>query len=183
MLFRSITGKGAIFVQASSITAYPAIARTMMKEIRRGGGTVRCGVEVIGITEGPKEVALETTHGEFKTDFVIVCAGLHADRMAALCGIDLDFRIVPFRGEYFRLRDSKNTIVKHLIYPVPDPRLPFLGVHLTPMIGGYVTVGRTLSWPWPERATSDPPSTSRSWQGYSRSRGSGVLCVITRPRH
>jgi L-2-hydroxyglutarate oxidase len=61
--------------------------------------------------------------------------------MAAMCGTDLDFRIVPFRGEYFRLPDSKNEIVKHLIYPVPDPKLPFLGVHLTPMIGGYVTVG------------------------------------------
>ena len=58
-----------------------------------------------------------------------------------MCGIDLDFRIVPFRGEYSRLPDSKNEIVKHLIYPVPDPKLPFLGVHLTPMIGGYVTVG------------------------------------------
>ena len=108
---------------------------------RRRGQRRRSRVEVIGIREGPKEVVVETTQGEFKTDFVIVCAGLHADRMAALCGIDLDFRIVPFRGEYFRLRDSKNNIVKHLIYPVPDPRLPFLGVHLTPMIGGYVTVG------------------------------------------
>ena len=131
----------AIFVQSSSITDYPAIARTMVKEIRRRGGTVLCGVEVVGIKERPTEVTVETTEGEFKTEFVTVCAGLHADRMAAMCGIDLDFRIVPFRGEYFRLPDSKNEIVKHLIYPVPDPKLPFLGVHLTPMIGGYVTVG------------------------------------------
>ena len=136
-----IIGKGAIFVQSSSSTDYPAIARTMVKEIRRRGGTVLCGVEVVGVKERSTEVTVETTEGEFKTEFVTVCVGLHADRMAAMCGIDLDFRIVPFRGEYFRLPNSKNEIVKHLIYPVPDPKLPFLGVHLTPMIGGYVTVG------------------------------------------
>ena len=117
-----IVGKGAIFVQSSSITDYPAIARTMVKEIRRRGGTVLCGVEVVGIKERSTEVTVETTEGEFKTEFVTVCAGLHADRMAAMCGIDLDFRIVPFRGEYFQLpRLSKNEIVKHLIYPVPTP--------------------------------------------------------------
>jgi L-2-hydroxyglutarate oxidase len=87
------------------------------------------------------EACLQVLNDLLRQLFVTVCAGLHADRMAAMCGIDLDFRIVPFRGEYFRLPDSNNEIVKHLIYPVPDPKLPFLGVHLTPMIGGYVTVG------------------------------------------
>ena len=71
----------------------------------------------------------------------VVCGGLMADRLAHMCGVEVDFRIVPFRGEYFRLPPSKNEIVQHLIYPVPDPSLPFLGVHLTRMVGGYVTVG------------------------------------------
>src|SRR5215208_308767 len=72
---------------------------------------------------------------------VIAAAGLQADRIARLCGVDVDFRIVPFRGEYYRLGSDKDRIVNHLIYPIPDPELPFLGVHLTRMIGGYVTVG------------------------------------------
>src|SRR5690606_4870571 len=72
---------------------------------------------------------------------VILCAGLMADRLARQCGLDLDFRIIPFRGEYFRLRPQRDDLIQHLIYPVPDPALPFLGVHLTRMIGGYLTVG------------------------------------------
>jgi L-2-hydroxyglutarate oxidase len=72
---------------------------------------------------------------------MIACAGVMADRIARLGGLDLDFRIVPFRGEYYRLGSDRNDIVSHLIYPIPDPALPFLGVHLTRMIGGYVTVG------------------------------------------
>lgn len=99
-----IIGKGAIFVQPSSITDYPAIARTMVKEIRRRGGTVLCGAEVVGIKERPTEVTIETTEGEFKTELVTVCAGLHADRMAAMCGIDLDFRIVPSVASIFGCR-------------------------------------------------------------------------------
>ena len=73
--------------------------------------------------------------------WLIVCAGLMADRMAAAMGLDIDFSIVPFRGEYYRLAPKHNGIVKHLIYPIPDPALPFLGVHLTRMIDGSVTVG------------------------------------------
>jgi L-2-hydroxyglutarate oxidase len=95
-----------------------------------------------------------------------------------MCGIDLDFRIVPFLGEYFRLPDSKNEIVKHLIYPVPDPKLPFLGVHLTPMIGGYVTVGPNavlaLAREGYRRSAVDP--------GCSPFRASGASCATTRAR-
>ena len=77
----------------------------------------------------------------FRARVLVACAGLMADRLARLCGVGADFQIVPFRGEYYRLPPDKNDIVKHLIYPIPDPSLPFLGVHLTRMIGGYVTVG------------------------------------------
>ena len=72
---------------------------------------------------------------------LVVCAGLQADRLARMAGIDCDARIIPFRGEYYRLPNSMRSIVKHLIYPIPDPELPFLGVHLTPMVDGRITVG------------------------------------------
>jgi L-2-hydroxyglutarate oxidase len=99
------------------------------------------GQQVTGMREDNDGVTVTTQGGKFRAKHAIVCAGLMADRLARMCNLDLDFRIVPFRGEYFRLPESKNDIVRHLIYPVPDPSLPFLGVHLTRMIGGYVTVG------------------------------------------
>lgn len=136
-----IVGKGAIFVAASGIAGYPAIARAMAKEIEAKGGTICLGARVDDIREDRTGVLVDTTAGTFRGDYAIVCGGLHADRMAAMCGLDLDFRIVPFRGEYYRLLARMDNIVRHLIYPVPDPALPFLGVHLTRMIGGYVTVG------------------------------------------
>ena len=111
-----------------------------------------------------------------------VCAGLHADRMAAMCGIDLDFRIVPFRGEYFRLPDSKNEIVKHLIYPVPDPKLPFLSVHLTPMIGGYVTVGPNAVLAMAREGYRRSAVDLKEVAGLLPFRASGASCATTRAR-
>ena len=136
-----VTGKGAIYVSSSGIADYPAIARAMASEVQKSGGTILTSAKVLDIREEVDSVAVETTAGTLHADHVVVCGGLHADRLAAMCGIELDFRIVPFRGEYYRLPAAKNDIVRHLIYPVPDPALPFLGVHLTRMIGGYVTVG------------------------------------------
>jgi L-2-hydroxyglutarate oxidase len=78
---------------------------------------------------------------ELRARYLVACGGVNADRLARMCKVETDVAIVPFRGEYFRLGADKNDIVQHLIYPVPDPSLPFLGVHLTRMIGGYVTVG------------------------------------------
>jgi L-2-hydroxyglutarate oxidase len=97
--------------------------------------------EVHHLEEVPGGVAIEAGNERLRARHVIAAAGLHADRVAKMSGVDLDFRIVPFRGEYYRLGADKDDIVKHLIYPIPDPALPFLGVHLTRMIGGYVTVG------------------------------------------
>ena len=136
-----IAGKNAIVVRASGIADYPAIARTMARIIETRGGEILVDHRVIDMREELDGVVVETEKRTLRARFVVVCGGLMADRLAQMCGIDLDFRIVPFRGEYFRLPDAKNNIVNHLIYPVPDPALPFLGVHLTRMIGGYVTVG------------------------------------------
>jgi L-2-hydroxyglutarate oxidase len=137
----NVVGKGAIFVAASGIADYPAIARTMAVVFKNAGGEIKLDTRVLDIREDPSRVAVESTAGTLSGDYVVVCGGLQADRLASMCGIDLNFRIVPFRGEYYRLPAAKNDVVRHLIYPVPDPSLPFLGVHLTRMIGGYVTVG------------------------------------------
>ncbi|KSV74520.1 hypothetical protein N182_28170 [Sinorhizobium sp. GL2] len=137
----NIEGKGAIFVGSSGIADYPAIARQMANLIAEKGGRVYTSARVTDVREESNGVSIECSKETFRADYAIFCAGLHADRLARKCGVDVDFRIVPFRGEYYRLPSKLDNIVKHLIYPVPDPALPFLGVHLTRMIGGYVTVG------------------------------------------
>jgi L-2-hydroxyglutarate oxidase len=136
-----IRGVGALFVPTTGIVDYGLVARTMGTLIQERGGTIFTGTEVEAIREEPQGVTISADGRTITARHLIVCAGVMADRLAKLCGLDLDFQIVPFRGEYFRLGADKNDIVRHLIYPVPDPALPFLGVHLTRMIGGYVTVG------------------------------------------
>jgi L-2-hydroxyglutarate oxidase len=93
------------------------------------------------IKEGPESVEIGAGGDLWIDRRLVVCGGLQADRLATLAGLDIDFRIVPFRGEYFRLKPEKSEIIKHLIYPAPDPELPFLGIHLTRMVDGSVTVG------------------------------------------
>lgn len=135
-----IVGKGALLVAATGIVDYKAVTRAMADVTRSRGGEIRFGEQVESLEES-QVVTIGTSGGRYQARTVVVCAGLMADRMAQLCGLADDFRIVPFRGEYFRLPQRFDQIVKHLIYPIPDPSLPFLGVHLTRMIGGYVTVG------------------------------------------
>jgi len=137
----NVTGEQAILVRSSGITDYGAITRKLAELVAGAGATIRHGVEVEAIEEGPGGVTVSTTAGPFHAGHAVVCGGLMADRLARMCKLDLDFRIIPFRGEYFRLPERHNRIVNHLIYPVPDPDLPFLGVHLTRMIDGSVTVG------------------------------------------
>lgn len=136
-----IYGTSAIRVASSGIADYPAITRKMAELFETAGGKVLLGHRVDHLREEQGSVVAETATGTFRAGNAIVCGGLMADRLAKMCGIELDFRIIPFRGEYYRLPSSKNDIVSHLVYPVPDPAVPFLGVHLTRMIGGHVTVG------------------------------------------
>src|SRR5690606_26996083 len=102
---------------------------------------IRLDTAVTHIVEHPDHVEVGAAVLTFSCKKLVVCAGLQADRLAKMAGLNSDFCIVPFRGEYFRLPPSKNGIVKHHIYPAPDPSMPFLGVHLTRMIDGSVTVG------------------------------------------
>jgi len=137
----NITGLGALFVRVTGIVDYPAMARAMAVELKDAGGDVVLDCTVTGIAEGPDTVSVATSTGLYEARQLVVCGGLQADRLAKMAGVDVDFQIVPFRGEYYRLNARHNSIIKHLIYPIPDPDLPFLGVHLTRMIDGSVTVG------------------------------------------
>jgi L-2-hydroxyglutarate oxidase len=136
-----IRGLAALFVRTTGIVDYAQVAQAMAAMVRESGGAILTGQDVRHIEESPAGVILETGSDRIHARHLVAAAGLQADRIARLSGVELDFQIVPFRGEYYRLGPDKNDIVKHLIYPMPDPALPFLGVHLTRMIGGYVTVG------------------------------------------
>jgi len=136
-----IRGLGGLFVKTTGIVDYARVAKSMASVVAERGGAILTSSEVGHIEETPSGVSLDVGRDRIRARHVIAAAGLQADRIARLCGVDVDFRIVPFRGEYYRLGSDKDQIVNHLIYPIPDPELPFLGVHLTRMIGGYVTVG------------------------------------------
>ncbi|MBL6749526.1 MAG: L-2-hydroxyglutarate oxidase [Nevskia sp.] len=136
-----ISGLRAMFVPSTAIVDYSKVTQALADEFVQGGGEIRTGECVNGVREEKEHVAIDTSRESHRARRAVACAGLFADRVARWCGVGDDFRIVPFRGEYYRLGTDKNNIVSHLIYPVPDPGLPFLGVHLTRMIGGYVTVG------------------------------------------
>jgi (S)-2-hydroxyglutarate dehydrogenase len=137
----NVTGLAAMLVPSTGIVDYTAVARQMAREIEARGGVLELGVAVTGIRESAGSVVLEAGERHWEAARVVVCGGLQADRLARLSGLGDDFQIVPFRGEYYRFPASRNDVVRHLIYPVPDPSLPFLGVHLTRMIDGGVTVG------------------------------------------
>ena len=101
----------------------------------------RLNTKVEKIHEESDQVTIETSRGTFKANMIINCAGLHSDRVAASAGYQTDLKIVPFRGEYYKLKPEKRHLVKHLIYPVPNPKFPFLGVHFTRMVSGEVDAG------------------------------------------
>ena len=137
----NITGLGAFFVPQTGIVDYCKITDKMADLFKARGGMVRLDCEVLGLEEKSDGLRVRTSIEEFDTRYLIACSGLMADRLVKMLGIQPDFQIIPFRGEYFRLPPEKNDIINHLIYPIPDPDMPFLGVHLTRMVDGTVTVG------------------------------------------
>ena len=137
----NVVGVGALYYATTGITDYRQVCRAMGDVVTAGGGRVELGVTVERIAESSAEVTVAAGERRWTARQLVVCAGLQADRLARAAGVSTDFQIVPFRGEYYRLPASKNDVVRRLIYPVPDPELPFLGVHLTRMIDGGVTVG------------------------------------------
>ncbi|AZL69849.1 MULTISPECIES: L-2-hydroxyglutarate oxidase [Pseudomonas] len=137
----NIVGKGALFLDATGIVDYKQVCNAMAKVIRQAGGELHLSTPVRAIQEHAEHVSVSSDGNTWHARQLVACAGLQSDRLARLAGVKIDHQIIPFRGEYYRLPASKNQIVNHLIYPIPDPELPFLGVHLTRMIDGSVTVG------------------------------------------
>ena len=137
----NIRGLAGIFVPSSGIVDYSLITRTLLNNFRQQGGECLYNAEVTGIDESTEQITIGTHQRPFKTRYLICCGGLQSDRLATLAGLNPDFSICPFRGEYYQLAAKHSKVVSHLIYPVPDPAMPFLGVHLTPMIDGSITVG------------------------------------------
>ena len=148
----NITGVAGMLVKKTGIVNYQKLAIKMAENLEKDGGLVKLNSKVIYIQEHADNVELqvETNQGvtSLKTDFLISCSGLMADRITKIMGIKTDFQIIPFRGEYYQLPAKYNDIVNHLIYPIPDPDLPFLGVHLTRMINGSVTIGPNAVQGW-----------------------------------
>ena len=136
-----VGGVQALRVPEEGIVDYAAVCAALVGKIREQGGEVRTGARVRGLRETGAGWAVETEAGAAEVDFVINCAGLHCDRVAEMGGVEREMRIVPFRGEYYLLRPERQHLVNHLIYPVPDPALPFLGVHFTRLIHGGVEAG------------------------------------------
>ena len=143
-----ISGLGAILVLSTGIVDYRQVCIKMAQCFRDLGGETLLQTEVCRVSETSDCVSVGTNQGPYNTRFLISCSGLMADRITRMMGIETDFQIIPFRGEYYRLPAQKNDIVRHLIYPIPDPDLPFLGVHLTRMIDGSVTVGPSAVQGW-----------------------------------
>lgn len=134
-------GVAALYVARTGITDYALVCQKLVEIIQAQGCAVRTSAKVTGIRQGSYETVVETTGGTVTSRFLINCAGLFSDRIGSLAGDCPDVRIVPFRGEYYDLIPEKQNLVRALIYPVPDPRFPFLGVHLTRRIHGGVDAG------------------------------------------
>ncbi|MDN4526433.1 L-2-hydroxyglutarate oxidase [Fictibacillus fluitans] len=136
-----VNGLAAIHVPVAGIVNYKQVSEKFAEIIQNHGGTIQLGTKVEKVTEAKDEVMVETDKGTFRARLMINCAGLHSDRVAMASGYKTDMKIVPFRGEYYKLKPEKRHLVKNLIYPVPNPDFPFLGVHFTRMIGGEVEAG------------------------------------------
>ena len=135
------SGIVGMFVPGTGITDYTAVARKYGTHIEAAGGEIRTGAAVYGLRRIDSGTVVQTKVGDFAGKLVINCAGLYSDRIARMAGAAPDIQIVPFRGEYYEIKPEKHALVHGLIYPVPDPRFPFLGVHFTKRIYGGVEAG------------------------------------------
>jgi L-2-hydroxyglutarate oxidase len=136
-------GIAALHSPHTGIADFAAVARALAGDVREAGGSVTTGCEVKALREHPRGIVVEHARGETRARAAIACAGAWADRLAVAAGAPADPRIVPFRGAYLRLREERRELVRGLVYPVPDPELPFLGVHLTRHVSGDVLIGPT----------------------------------------
>lgn len=136
-----VGGIAALEVPEEGIVDYPAVCRILAEHIVSHGGSIHCGTEVLGLTQLYSGWRIHTNRDEYYTDYVVNCAGLFSDRICQLSGLKPKVKIVPFRGEYYQLKKESQHLVNHLIYPVPDPAFPFLGVHFSRLIHGGIEAG------------------------------------------
>jgi (S)-2-hydroxyglutarate dehydrogenase len=136
-----VGGVAALRVPQEGIVDYPKVCAVLVEKLKQRGSRVVTGARVTRLRHDGAGWIAETPAGEFPADFLISCAGLHSDRVSELAGERRDVRILPFRGEYYRIREDRQFLVRHLIYPVPDPQFPFLGVHFTRLIHGGIEAG------------------------------------------
>ncbi len=134
-------GLAAIHVPQEGIVDYPAVCEKLGELIRHAGGEIRTGARVEKLISGSAGWTIETSAGDFQSKFVIACGGLHADRLVRAAGQKPSAKIIPFRGEYYVIKKERQHLVRNLIYPVPDPKFPFLGVHFTRLIHGGIEAG------------------------------------------
>ncbi len=136
-----VAGIGGIYVPQTGIVDYKEVASKYKELLEFKGAEFVFGEKVKKILKGKNENVIVTNKNEYRSTWVISCAGLQSDKLAATTNKELDFRIIPFRGEYYKIKKEKRALVKNLIYPVPDPAFPFLGVHFTRRITGEVEAG------------------------------------------
>jgi len=136
----NVVGVAATWVPSSGIVDFEQVANKLAEQIKAAGGEIYTHCLVSGLKE-TSGIEVTTSLGQFSGNFLVSCAGLYSDRIIQMLGQQPTFKILPFRGEYFQLPAEKSEIVTHPIYPIPNPELPFLGIHLTPMIDGSLTVG------------------------------------------
>jgi len=134
-------GIEALFVGETGIVNYTDVTNAFAKEIMNAGGRIEMNCEFLGVTGRGNEIIIKTSKGDFGTSYLVNCGGLFSDKVARMCGVEPEVQIIPFRGEYYKIKEDRKHLVKNLIYPVPDPRFPFLGVHFTRMIKGGVEAG------------------------------------------
>ncbi len=172
-----VTGVAGLHVPATGIVDYRQVSEAIAGEVREQDGEIRTAARLIGFQRKAGGFVLETTAGAVEAKRLVNCAGLQSDRVARLCGVTPSVRIVPFRGEYYKLAPAKASLVRNLIYPVPDPSFPFLGVHFTRMIGGGVEVGPNAVWALKRegytRASFSPADTASAltWPGFWKMAG------------
>ncbi len=137
-----VAGVAGLWVAETGVVNFRIVAEELAARLRMRGSAVRTAARVVAITGSSRDVAVVTSAGErFTARCLVNCAGLQSDRVARLAGVDPGVAIIPFRGDYYTLRPERASLVRHLVYPVPDPELPFLGVHFTRRIDGRVEAG------------------------------------------
>ena len=136
-----VTGIAGLWVPQTGIVDYIAVTAKFAQIVRDAGGEIRLSSRVLAVRRNGPELVLETASGEVRTRNLINCAGLQCDRVARMCGVEPGVKIVPFRGEYYEIAPARHHLIRNLVYPVPDPQFPFLGVHFTRMVKGGVEAG------------------------------------------